>query len=366
MDQNKRKALQEGLEIRRKRVREHLLSRTDAYAGFLSVPHLRDAASLYIVQGGKYLRAQLLLLSCGIVGGREDTALPAAAALEAFHAWTLIHDDIIDQDRRRRGGPTIHEECRRKAVAEWGLEDSEAQHYGRSMGILAGDVLQGWTVSLLCELSRGRQVELALVVALLEDLNLQVRSVLLDGETMDVQFPRLSPDRLDTAAVEEMVYRKTGALYEFAGRAGAMIGLGRNDPEHPQVRALSSFAGRCGISFQLQDDVLGVVGHQGLLGKPTGSDIRLGKRTLVNVHALEHASPAQRERLLRVFGNPLAGDAEIEETKSLLKELGSVAYCRARARAHLVEAVGLLESLPPSGYKDLLCFWAESMVERDY
>jgi len=366
MDEEKRKVLLESLGKRREAVQQYLRSKADLYAGFLSVSHIRNAASLYVAHAGKFLRAQALLLACGIVGGREETAVPAAAALEAFHAWTLIHDDIIDEDLRRRGEPTLHEEYRRRAVDEWGLDDPEARLYGQTVGLLAGDILQGWVVPLLCELNREQGVDPGIVMALLEDLNLRVRSTLIDGQMMDVQFPRLPVDSLEQDAIEEMLYRKTGALYEFAGRAGAMIGLGVSDPDHPQVRALAAFAGRCGVSFQLQDDVLGVIGNPRRLGKTTGSDIRMGKRTLLSVYALKQAGEAPRRKLLRVFGNRQATDQEVEETKLLLGELGAVEHARTRARALLAEALRCLEVFPASRCRDLLSFWAECMIERDF
>jgi geranylgeranyl diphosphate synthase, type I len=364
MQADKRQILDEALGARRSRVQDYVRARAAAYAGCLAEGHLRDAVMSFVEHGGKGLRAQVLLLSCGLVGGNEELAVPAAAAVEAFHGWTLIHDDIIDRDLRRRGRPTIHEEYRRQAERQWGLSDPEARHYGHCLAILAGDVLQGWAVSLLCELNRKPGVSPEVVTYLIEDLNLRIRSGLMDGEMADVELPQLSLDALQPDAIIRMMHQKTGYLYEFAGRAGAMVGLNNADPSSPAAEALSSFAGRCGIAFQLQDDVLAVVGNERVLGKSTGSDITLGKRTVVNTYALEQAGEAQRRRLLRVFGNRQAAPAEVEEAKSLLKELGGVEYARNLAAAYLKEALGFLDAFPPSQPKELLVLLAEYMIDR--
>ena len=87
-----------------------------------------------------------------------------------------------------------------------------------------------------------------------------------------------------------MLWKKTGVLYEFSGKAGAMVGLNTADPEHEWVDAISNFAGKCGIAFQLQDDILGIMGDEETLGKPVGSDIREGKRTTIVYHSFKNAN----------------------------------------------------------------------------
>ena len=366
MKPDKKDLLLESLRNRRNKVHEYLSSKAEDYLRYCSVQHLREATNSYIRDGGKFLRAEVLLFSCGAVGGREDFALPAAAAVEVFHNWTLVHDDIIDQDDRRRGKPTVHEEFRQKAVEAWGLNHPEAKHYGQSVGILAGDILQGWVVSLLCELYQEQEVDPDVVLYLMNDLNLRIRSVLIDGEMMDVQYPQIPVEDLEEEAILRMLWEKTGVLYEFAGKAGAMIGLNLCDPAHPLVDALASFTGKCGIAFQLQDDVLGIVGDERLLGKPVGSDIREGKRTLINYYALKNAGERERETLTRVFGNKQATPEDIQEARALLYELGGLKYCTNLAKSYLREALVLLDGIPDTPYKELLSLWADYMVEREF
>ena len=131
--------------------------------------HMQEAALHYLSKGGKSLRPATVFLACKAVGGDEEIALPAAAAVEVYHTWTLIHDDIIDRDDRRRGHSTVHEEFYRRALNEMGYPEEEARHYGLSVGILAGDILQGWSVSLLGNLFHTDAVDPKLVTFLTND-----------------------------------------------------------------------------------------------------------------------------------------------------------------------------------------------------
>ncbi|HLA44731.1 MAG TPA: polyprenyl synthetase family protein, partial [Aggregatilineales bacterium] len=133
-------------------------------------PHLRDAVYSYLKAGGKSLRPAVLLFSCGAVGGDENLAIPAAAAVELYHTWTLVHDDIIDRDEKRRGKPTVHAEFRDRGTNEFSFSDSQAQHYGLAIAILAGDMQQGWCTALLTNLSREGNVPPELTLNLVYDL----------------------------------------------------------------------------------------------------------------------------------------------------------------------------------------------------
>src|SRR5438105_11222449 len=135
------------LEERRQQVYDYL----DAWPGAAAFkpPEIHDAIYSYLLRRGKALRPLALLLSCGAVGGDESQALPAAAAIEVFHTWTLVHDDIIDRDDLRRGQPTVHEEYAMQARKVWSLPDQEAVHYGTSVAILAGDLQQSWAYALM-------------------------------------------------------------------------------------------------------------------------------------------------------------------------------------------------------------------------
>lgn len=357
-------SLKQAIEARKQRVTQHLY-RTE-YEERFKPDHIRTAVYSYIRSGGKQLRPALLLFSCGAVGGEEQDGIPAAAAVEIYHTMTLVHDDIIDRDDLRRGSPTVHRDFAKRAVEELGYEEAEAEHYGRSIGLLTGDVQLSWASLLLTEIAHGGRVPPEVALALVADLNGRVTPELIAGETLDFQQAKMPIASLSEAQVLDMLEKKTGTLLDFAGRAGAAIGLRDATLRSPQVAAIATFCRQCGIAFQLQDDVLGIVGDERRLGKPVGSDLREGKRTLIVLKAFREASPAQRAQLEGILNHAQAGDEEIEAAKELLRDLGGLDYVKDMAKRHVEGAVSSLEILPPSRYKDHLLQLAEYMIERQF
>jgi geranylgeranyl diphosphate synthase type I len=346
----------------KKDVDEYLDS--DEYKHRFMPAHILDAVYSYIVRTSKTLRPAVLLLSYGAAGGDGSAALPGAAGVEVYHTWTLVHDDIIDLDQKRRGQPTVHAEYLERAAAELGYDRSAAQHYGLTIAILTGDVQQAWAISLFGELHTKRSVDAALVLHLISDLTLNVQTTLVDGETLDVQYSRVPPDQLTEEAILQMLWKKTGILYEFAARAGCLIALGRWEPTHPHVSALGSFASVCGLAFQLRDDVLGITADERSLGKPVGADIREGKRTLIVHNAFETASAAQRAVLLHILGNRDASQADLDAVTHIFWETGSIDYVQRLATEYAEKARRFLAELPVSPYRDLLYEWSEFVVSR--
>jgi len=336
------------------------------YAALFEPAHIKSAVYSYIKYGGKSLRAVVLLLSCGAVGGNEEIAIPAAAAVEIYHTYTLVHDDIIDRDEKRRGVPTIHTEYAEIARTEMGHDEAEAAHYGLTIALLTGDIQQAWPIFLFAEVTQKHDVDARLILNLLSDLTSRLSTTLIAGETLDVQFSKQPIDAISEELVLDMLWKKTGALYEFAGQSGAAIGLGDVTLRAPEVRNIAAFCGKCGTAFQLQDDILGVVGDELKLGKPVGSDIREGKRTTITLQAFREANPGQRARLQSILGNPQATEADIKTATGLLRQLGGIEYTQNLARGYLEEAIPLLDSLPQSEYKDLLFQWADYLVERKF
>ena len=354
--------LLEALTTRRAKVYEYLLN--SPYGARLSPLHIHDAAFSYLKQGGKSLRPAVLLLCCAAVGGDEEVAIPAAAGIEVYHTWTLVHDDIIDRDDRRRGLPTVHVEFAERGAAEFGFAGEEAAHYGRVIGILAGDVQQSWAYTLFHDLHTRYGVDPALVLRLVGELMSDVQLTLVEGETLDVQFARRQGLSLSEEEVIEMLRKKTGVLYAFAGRAGAVIGLNDVAGTNPLVARIGRFCSRCGTAFQLQDDILGVVGDPAKTGKPVGADLREGKKTLIVFHALRHADDAQRQTLARIIGKAAATPEEIGTATAILRDLGSIQYTQDLAARMVDEALADLMAVPPSLYRDLLQQWAEYLVDR--
>ncbi|HYP19312.1 MAG TPA: polyprenyl synthetase family protein, partial [Chloroflexia bacterium] len=291
------------LRVRRDRVYEYL----DAWPGSdkFQPGDIHDALFSYVRRRGKALRPLLLLLSCGAAGGHEDQALPAAAAVEVFHTWTLVHDDIIDRDDTRRGHPTVHAMYRDHAVLAHGHDEPDAAHYGTTVAILAGDVQQAWTYGLLSDLAR-KGVPTALVLELIQRMATDLTPRLLEGEMLDVQYSLMPAEALDQDRILHMLTMKTGTLLEYAAWCGARIGLGARPDIDGVAERLGRFASLCGTAFQLHDDVLGLTADEATLGKPVGSDIREGKRTLLVYKALSRTGAEERQFLLSVLGK---GDA---------------------------------------------------------
>jgi geranylgeranyl diphosphate synthase type I len=328
--------------------------------------HLHDAACAYLERPAKRLRPALLLMSCGAAGGDVNQALPAAAAVELFHTWTLVHDDVIDNDRVRRGSPTVHVLGAAMAHDEFSQPPPKAEEYGRDLAILAGDVVQGWCQLLMLD-CRARGVPDRVVLDLLTALTGWLYPALLEGETLDVQFSVKPVDAIERNDILRMMTLKTGALLEYAARAGAAVA--RQAPVHgtPLGDALGTFAQCCGIAFQLQDDILGIVGNEKKLGKPVGSDLREGKRTLIVYHAMQRGIHKDRQLLTQILGNPDATDHQIHLATDCLVRLGAVDETRRTAVRYIERAVAILtEAVPPSKYRDLLLDWAATMVAREF
>lgn len=328
--------------------------------------NLRDSVYAYLERPGKRLRPAVLMWASGAVGGNPELALPAAAAVEMFHTWTLVHDDVIDDDDLRRGGPTVHELSRQYAVEHMGYGDAKSREYGRNIAILAGDCQQGWAVTLLCEVAKQGGADASVVVDVISELESRVVNTLIEGETLDVQYAQMTVGQLSSDDIVRMLWMKTGVLYEFAARSGAKLGLNVSDNDHPLVAALSRFAGCCGTAFQLQDDILGLMGDEQTLGKPIGSDVREGKKTTIVYYALTSANESDRKFLLSVLGNRDATPDEVAKATQMMVALGGVDKTIELARHHIDKAIPELSILPESNYRDLLTSWADFMVNRSF
>jgi len=339
---------------------------TSPIAAFDRDAHLREAIWSYPTRPSKRMRPALLLMACGAVGGQQKRALPAAVAVEMFHTWTLVHDDVIDNDDTRRGLPTAHKLVAALGKGQFGLDDLTADAYGRSVAILAGDIQHAWSTVLMLDLRRFG-VSSDVILNLIRELETNVIGCLARGEAQDVQFGvREGHDELMPTEHEvlEMMRLKTAVLFEFCAKAGAAIGLDNADLENPQSAALGKLAAECGIAFQLQDDIIGLTGEEQTIGKPVGSDIREGKKTVIVLEALHNADKEQSHRILEVLGNRDAPDEEIRDVTTLLRELGGVAKAQRLASEHLKRALSQLHGWPDNQYVALFRDWADFMVHR--
>ncbi len=353
--------LLDAVESRKRLLLDYLLQ--ERFIERFQPAHIREAVYSYIKRGGKSLRPALAMIACGLLGGDERRALPLAAAIEVYHTWTLVHDDVIDRDNTRRGQPTVHREFARRAAQEFGWGAADAAHYGCTIAMLTGDVQQAWSWSLLFEAHLERGLSAEVVLRLAQELASRVTPLLVEGEALDVQYSGRAR-QLSEEQVLDMLWKKTGALYEFAGRAGAAVALNDAAPEIPEVRAIARFGSLCGAAFQIQDDILGIVGDASQLGKPVGSDIREGKTTLLTLKALERADDRQRTRISGSLGRAAASAEDIAAVSALIRELGVIEDARDQSHQYVNEALAQLAILPDNAYRRLLALWAEYLIER--
>lgn len=228
-------------------------------------------AMRYAVSGGKRLRAFLVMESARLHGVADAAALPAAAAVEALHAYSLVHDDLpaMDNDDLRRGQPTVH--------VKW--SDATA--------ILAGDALQTLAFGLLTQDVIGEPASrLRLVSALARAAGAEG---MVWGQALDIAA-ETAPLPLDLEAITLLQGGKTGALIRFAATAGPLIA--GDDPA-----ALDLYAREVGLAFQIADDILDVTGCEMRTGKRVGKDDAAGKATFVSLLGLQGATEAARHHV---------------------------------------------------------------------
>jgi geranylgeranyl diphosphate synthase type I len=289
-------------------------------------------ASRHIVQaGGKRLRPAVLLASTEAVGGDVKKAIPAAVAVELMHTFTLVHDDIMDNDPVRRGLPAVH--------TVW----------GEPGGILAGDTLYSKAIEIITAADNDP-------VRLLKAVNILSKTcvVVCEGQWLDIDFE--SRDSVSIEEYLEMIEKKTAVLFGAAAQIGAVCG-GAN----AQVdQALYDFGRLVGLGFQIYDDVLDLVTPEEILGKRQGSDIFEGKRTLLMIHALEKGAKP------RAFGKGSGTKEDIDEAIEVLTKSGSIDYVKKLAVSFVEEGKSKLSVLPDSSAKKLLSDMADYMLYRDF
>lgn len=222
-----------------------------------------EAARYAALGGGKRLRPFLIHETTRMLGGDLDAAMSAGAALECLHVYSLVHDDLpcMDDDDLRRGKPTVH------------------RAYDEATAVLAGDALLTRSFGILSEMDAPADVRIALVTDLAKAGGM---SGMIGGQVVDIT---VAEGERDEALITELQAMKTGALIEYAARAGGII----SGVDATALAALSAYARDMGLAFQIQDDILDVTGDAALVGKAVGKDENLGKATFVSILGLDGA-----------------------------------------------------------------------------
>jgi geranylgeranyl diphosphate synthase, type I len=284
--------------------------------------YLRNAVLQYPSNAGKRLRPALVLWSCGLLGGDIEEAYYAAAAAEIYHNWTLVHDDIIDDDNLRRGKPSTHTTLKEYAEKEYALDNNAANKFGRDFAILAGDLQHSWAMSLLMK-SAEKGLPANITLALCRDMTDIVSRELISGEAIDVEMSYKNIESVNSEEVEEMIYFKTGSLLSFCIVTGAKIALKTESQKDPRILRLADYAAAIGIAFQLKDDWLGIYSDTKELGKTVGCDITASKPTSIMLTALNKLKGDKKKKLKSYLGKTAITQTDLTAIRELIKESGA-------------------------------------------
>ena len=302
--------------------------------------YLYDPLYHYSENAGKRHRPLICFAACLAVGGDPDRAATAAAAIEHFHSAALIHDDIADEAELRRGEPCLHL--------------TEGLGLAINMGDLALSMVNGPVVN-------DPLLEDAVKVRVIKELiAMTCRTV--EGQALDLGWARdgrydITPEDYLTMAIHKTAH--------YSGAVPLAVGAIVGGASDEVVEALRSYGLDTGLAFQIQDDLLNLVGTDEAKKKDFRSDITEGKRTLVVVHALQNTEPAARERLVEILSSKERDPEVLAEAVAIMEKTGSIDYARTFAEDLTLNAKARLAgALPPSPYRDLLVSMADWFVNR--
>ena len=324
--------LKEKLVIKAKPINKAL----EEYLKIREPEKLYKASAHIPLAGGKRLRPIMAMITCDMVGGDSVKAIPFAAALETIHNFTLVHDDVMDDDDLRHGVDACH------------------TVYGLSTAILAGDTLFAYAFEMITDCDIDDYVKADLV----KNVAYVVRKIA-EGQQMDINFEE--EETVDAKEYLEMIRLKTSILFGAAAYGGAKIG-GTSEEE---ARELEMMATNVGLGFQIWDDYLDATATEEILGKPSGSDIRQGKRTLLVIEALNRANDIDRKRLIEILDSKNT-DEEIEEAVEIMDRCGALEECHKQAKGYLEGARKTLSNYPESEARQLFEELLEYMVTRGH
>jgi octaprenyl-diphosphate synthase len=274
----------------------------------------------------------LLLLCSKLCGGGGEGAIRLGAVVEMIHAATLVHDDVLDDARTRRGRPSTN--------TKWGNHTS----------VLAGDWLymQAFQIAL-----RERNFHIL-------DVLIGVTQMMVEGEL--IQFERIGRIAIAEADYMDLVDRKTAALFAACARLGAAVSSASAETEN----TLAQYAWNVGMAFQLVDDLLDFTAHETVLGKPVGNDLWEGKVTLPLIYALESADAGERRSVETVLADRNYDRVPFARILDLVRSRGGIDRTRRRAAVFTDRARAVLAALPDSPCQRALYAITDLVTDRDH
>lgn len=302
---------------------------------------LYEPIAYTLAGGGKRIRPTLALLAAEMFGGKKEEVLPAALALEIFHNFTLLHDDVMDKSDTRRGRETV-----------W-------VRWDESTAILSGDQMLIEAYKLLAGDNRCGYLGVPVdkQVKVLRDFN-QMATEICEGQQYDMDFE--TRDDVTIAEYLEMIRLKTSVLLANALQTGAYIAGASKE----QTEALYSFGIHVGLAFQIQDDILDVYGDAATFGKPIGGDICNNKKTYMLLTALERAEGEDKAELEKWLSVTEASEEKIAAVTAIYTRLGIRQACEEVMNAHTCEAMKALDTLPDGEAKEALRKLAGKLLTR--
>ncbi len=298
-------------------------------SGFTSsVPLIRQIAQYIIGAGGKRLRPLMVVLAGRACNGAHSDYTRAAAFIEFIHTATLLHDDVVDMSAQRRGRDTANEV------------------YGNQASVLVGDFVYSRAFQLMAATRSQRVIEIMA----------DATNVIAEGEVLQLMNAH-DPDTTEERYLE-VIYRKTARLFQAGGEVAAVVSAADESAQ----RALAVYGRHLGTAYQLIDDVLDYQSDPAARGKNLGDDLAEGKPTLPLIYALRNCSPV-RGALMREAVQS-GGRQHLTEVMETIESAGGLEYTAALARAEAKRALGALESLPHTRYRDALADLARFAVTR--
>lgn len=295
---------------------------------------LYDPAQYILGIGGKRVRPVMCLMGNELFDTIKPDAWEVATAIELFHNFSLIHDDIMDQAPLRRGNPTVHHQ------------------YGTNTAILAGDAMLIMSYDYL---RRVDKEQLPAILALFNKAALEVS----EGQQLDMDFEQRAVVTLDEYL--HMITLKTSVLLAASLQMGAVIGgSGGGNAQH-----LYEFGKNLGIAFQVQDDYLDAFGDPTKFGKQVGGDILANKKTFLMIHALESADASEKDRLLTLMQTQPVD--KVAQVLDIFRSCGADTWAMELKNQYVQKAMQHLESIAVvSKRKEPLQQLAAFLVQRDY
>ena len=302
--------------------------------------YLYGPLSDYSNNAGKRHRPLICLLACKAVGGDDRMARAAGVAIEHFHTAALIHDDIADDSKLRRGEPCLHLQT------------------GEGLAINAGDLaLSLVTGTVLVDDTLSDSIKLRVLKELVD---MTTRTI--EGQALDVGWAR---DARFDISVEDYLTMAAHKTAYYSGGVPLAVGAIIGGATEEQIEVLRAYGMSTGLAFQIQDDLLNLVGSEESTRKDFRGDITEGKRTMVVVHTLENASQDNRDELIDILSSKETDPERLNRAVQIMKDTGSVDYVRdyATKLAHEHQK-DVEEALPPSQHRDLLISMGDFFVNR--